>query len=174
MVVVHRVAFVAFDGFNLLDLAGPVEVLHAASLVGGTPPAHPQRARGSDRRRGYATTIATLDGRPVRSASGVSMAADTALADRGPVETLVVVGGLGWPGAAGTRPPATRPSTCCPTASTCTTTTSVCTGALVLGAAGVLQGKTATTHWHAAPQLARYGATSTEQRVVVDGKTARW
>jgi len=51
-----------------------------------------------------------------------------------------------------------------------TWTTSVCTGALVLGAAGVLDGKTATTHWHAAEHLARYGATSTEQRVVVDGK----
>jgi transcriptional regulator GlxA family with amidase domain len=51
-----------------------------------------------------------------------------------------------------------------------TWTTSVCTGALVLGAAGVLQGKTATTHWCAADRLAGYGATSTEQRVVFDGK----
>jgi transcriptional regulator GlxA family with amidase domain len=51
-----------------------------------------------------------------------------------------------------------------------TWTTSVCTGALVLGAAGVLQGRTAVTHWHAAPHLAAYGATATEQRVVFDGK----
>jgi transcriptional regulator GlxA family with amidase domain len=51
-----------------------------------------------------------------------------------------------------------------------TWTTSVCTGALVLGAAGVLDGKAAVTHWHAAHLLAAYGATATERRVVVDGK----
>ena len=49
-------------------------------------------------------------------------------------------------------------------------TTSVCTGALLLGAAGVLEGKVATTHWIAYEQLAGYGATPTEQRVVRDGK----
>jgi transcriptional regulator GlxA family with amidase domain len=53
-----------------------------------------------------------------------------------------------------------------------TWTTSVCTGALVLGAAGVLDGKTATTHWFAAERLPTYGATYTEQRVVFDGKVA--
>ena len=49
-------------------------------------------------------------------------------------------------------------------------TTSVCTGALLLGAAGVLEGKTATTHWLSYDKLAGYGATPTEQRVVQDGK----
>jgi transcriptional regulator GlxA family with amidase domain len=49
-------------------------------------------------------------------------------------------------------------------------TTSVCTGALLLGAAGVLEGKTATTHWLSYDALADYGATPTEQRVVRDGK----
>lgn len=51
-----------------------------------------------------------------------------------------------------------------------TWTTSVCTGALLLGAAGVLTGKPATTHWIAYEDLASYGAHPTEQRVVVDGK----
>jgi transcriptional regulator GlxA family with amidase domain len=51
-----------------------------------------------------------------------------------------------------------------------TYTTSVCTGALLLGAAGVLDGLTATTHWSAYDDLARLGATPTEQRVVVEGK----
>jgi len=51
-----------------------------------------------------------------------------------------------------------------------TWTTSVCTGALLLGAAGVLEGKTATTHWLSYDNLAGYGATPTDQRVVVDGK----
>jgi transcriptional regulator GlxA family with amidase domain len=49
-------------------------------------------------------------------------------------------------------------------------TTSVCTGALVLGAAGVLDGLEATTHWMSRPQLAELGATPVERRVVVQGK----
>jgi putative intracellular protease/amidase len=51
-----------------------------------------------------------------------------------------------------------------------TWTTSVCTGALLLGAAGLLGGRPATTHWSAYDALAGYGAHPTEQRVVVDGK----
>jgi transcriptional regulator GlxA family with amidase domain len=51
-----------------------------------------------------------------------------------------------------------------------THTTSVCTGSLLLGAAGLLEGKVATTHWCAYNALAAYGATPTEQRVVRDGK----
>ena len=53
-----------------------------------------------------------------------------------------------------------------------TWTTSVCTGALLLGAAGILQGLKATTHWLSYDELAGYGATPTEQRVVVEGKVA--
>jgi transcriptional regulator GlxA family with amidase domain len=51
-----------------------------------------------------------------------------------------------------------------------TYTTSVCTGALLLGAAGVLEGLDATTHWFAYEHLARFGAHPTEQRVVTRGK----
>ena len=53
-----------------------------------------------------------------------------------------------------------------------TWTTSVCTGALVLGAAGVLDGLRATTHWIAYDALRSYGAEPTEQRVVIEGKVA--
>jgi transcriptional regulator GlxA family with amidase domain len=53
---------------------------------------------------------------------------------------------------------------------TTTWTTSVCTGALVLGAADVLRGKWATTHWAARDSLASYGAQYLPQRVVVEGK----
>lgn len=49
-------------------------------------------------------------------------------------------------------------------------TTSVCTGALVLGKAGVLRGLDATTHWGAAEELAQYGATYVDERVVECGK----
>lgn len=51
-----------------------------------------------------------------------------------------------------------------------TYTTSVCTGALLLGAAGILDGLDATTHWYAYDELARYGARPTERRVVRQGK----
>jgi putative intracellular protease/amidase len=49
-------------------------------------------------------------------------------------------------------------------------TTSVCTGALVLGAAGILDGLDATTHWLYRPMLERFGARPVEQRVVEQGK----
>jgi len=51
-----------------------------------------------------------------------------------------------------------------------TFTTSVCTGSLVLGAAGVLDGLDATTHWSAYDALASFGAKPTGTRVVRQGK----
>jgi transcriptional regulator GlxA family with amidase domain len=49
-------------------------------------------------------------------------------------------------------------------------TTSVCTGSLILGAAGVLKGRTASTHWRAREALARHGVQYSAQRVTIDGK----
>ena len=49
-------------------------------------------------------------------------------------------------------------------------TTSVCTGSLLLGAAGVLEGLSATTHFAARQLLAKYGATPSDERVVEEGK----
>ena len=46
----------------------------------------------------------------------------------------------------------------------------MCTGALVLGAAGILHGKRATTHWAFIDRLAEFGATPVGDRVVEDGK----
>ena len=47
---------------------------------------------------------------------------------------------------------------------------SVCTGALICGAAGLLKGRKATTHWSAFHLLPYFGATPVDQRVVIDGK----
>ena len=47
--------------------------------------------------------------------------------------------------------------------------TSVCTGSLLLGAAGLLRGKRATSHWYVRDLLALFGATPTDERVVGDG-----
>jgi transcriptional regulator GlxA family with amidase domain len=49
-------------------------------------------------------------------------------------------------------------------------TTSVCTGSLVLGAAGILNGLQATTHWMALDRLGELGATPVTRRVVEQGK----
>jgi len=55
---------------------------------------------------------------------------------------------------------------------TSTWTTSVCTGSLILAAAGILDGKRATSNWQAIEQLRSLGADAVEQRVVFDGKLA--
>jgi len=49
-------------------------------------------------------------------------------------------------------------------------TTSVCTGSLLLGAAGVLAGKRATSHWAVREYLRNFGAEPVSERVVIEGK----
>lgn len=142
----HRIAFLVFDGCNLLDLSGPLEVLHTATLIGADPP-----GREPSEDRGYVTMLATLDGGPARTSSGVTMAADVALADTGPLDTLVVVGGLGTRAAA--ADPALREALVA-AAGRSRRVASVCTGAEVLAAAGLLDGYGATTHWSSCAELA--------------------
>jgi transcriptional regulator GlxA family with amidase domain len=140
----HHVVLVAFDGLQLLDLAGPAEVFDAADQLAG---------RGR-----YACTVATPGGRRVRSTSGIEVGSDVALADVGRVDTLVVVGGSGTRAAlvdddvlADLRAVAGRSRRI----------TSVCTGALVLGAAGLLDGHRATTHWAYCDLLAELAPAAT-------------
>ena len=129
----RRVGMVAFDDFQLLDLAGPVEVFNTANLVVGEP-------------RAYDITVATPDGGSVRSASGIEIGADTALSrlSRTDLDVLMVVGGLGVDRALRLPRFVDRLRAASRRADL---TTSVCTGASALAAAGLLDGYQATTHW---------------------------
>ena len=135
------VVVVAFDHFQLLDLSGPVEVLRSATLLGADPP--------------YRTLIATPKGRRARSESGVAVDADVSLAKlargRRRIDTLLVVGGVG-------SRPVTRDEVflrdLASVARRARRVASVCTGALLLAAAGLLDGYEATTHWASCSALA--------------------
>jgi transcriptional regulator GlxA family with amidase domain len=143
-----RIALLVFDRLTALDAVGPYEVL--------------SRLPGAELR---------LVGKEVgvkRTDTGaLGLEADLALSELPDPDVLLV------PGGAGSRPlmsdrdvldwvrSAHRGSTW---------TTSVCTGALVLGAAGILQGKRATTHWAYLDRLRELGAEPVSERVVEDGK----
>jgi transcriptional regulator GlxA family with amidase domain len=133
-----------FDGVQSLDVSGPVEVL--ASL---------QRVPASSElpRRGYDVRTLSFDGAAVRTSSGLTIAADGSLDDApDSIDTLIV------PGGAGARAASADPLllTWVVGASVrARRTVSVCTGAFVLAAAGLLDGRRATTHWSAAAALAR-------------------
>ena len=130
------VQFVLFPDFQLLDAAGPLTAFEiAAHIVPGA----------------YRLQLTAPTAGLVASSVGAAMPAE-ALSARTRADTLVVVGGGGTAAAmkdarllALLRRAATRVRRIA----------SVCSGALVLAAAGLLDGKRATTHWRRAPQLAR-------------------
>jgi len=142
------IAILLYPGFTALDAIGPAEVL----------------SRLPDTTVRY---VATQPG-PVTTDTGVlTVDVATATSDVPHPEVLLVPGGpgqedhmadeelLGWIRAAH---------------ATSRWTTSVCTGSLLLGAAGVLDGLPATSHWLALHRLAHYGATPVAERVVHAGK----
>jgi transcriptional regulator GlxA family with amidase domain len=129
----RRVVFVAFDDCQVLDLTGPLEVFSMASRLaaGPTPP--------------YRTEVVTESGEAFRASCGMEIAPDRAISGTsGRIDTLVVVGGLGTRGAL--RSPALV-GWISRAARRSRRVVSVCSGAYLLAAAGLLDGKRATTHW---------------------------
>jgi len=139
-----KVAIYVFDGLTALDAVGPYEVL--------------QRIPGASVR------WVSKDGRAVRTDSGIAtLGADTAMDELDEVDVLVVPGG---PGANALVHDGASVAWVRDRAGSARWTASVCTGSLLLGAAGLLAGKEATTHWAFLDQLAEYGAIPTSRRVV--------
>jgi cyclohexyl-isocyanide hydratase len=104
--------------------------------------------------------------KPVTAGGGMQILPTTTFADCPPLDLICV------PGGAGMNPLLNDPETLDfirRQAKNARYVTSVCTGALVLGAAGLLKGKRATTHWMSRDMLAAFGATPVADRVVIDG-----
>ena len=141
-----QIGSLLFDGLDQIDLTGPSEVL--SRIPNATY-------------RIYAKTLA-----PVRDVKGLRLTPDATLADAPKLDVLHVPGGFGQEGVMeddevlawiqrqteGAR-----------------SVFSVCTGALLLGAAGLLRGRRATTHWASFHLLPLFGAVPVNERVVIDG-----
>jgi transcriptional regulator GlxA family with amidase domain len=137
MQLTRRMVFVAFPGLQALDVVGPAEVFSVATRL------RPEA--------GYQVTIASVDGKPVESSSGLRLVPDMTLTSvRPPIDTLVVPGGVGVEIAA-TDVALSRQVRRLATGAR--RVASVCTGAFLLGAAGLLRGRKVTTHWAAAQLL---------------------
>jgi putative intracellular protease/amidase len=143
-----EIAILIFDGLAALDAIGPYEVL--------------------SRLPGAEVKFVALEAGPKRTDTGaLAVVADHALEEVPGPEIVLIPGGkgnrplladdrlLGWLRAAheGTQ-----------------WTTSVCTGSLMLGAAGILEGKRATSHWAFRERLREFGAEPVAERMVVDGR----
>jgi transcriptional regulator GlxA family with amidase domain len=138
------VLIVLFHGVQSLDVTGPLEV-----FTGGAEFA---ADHGGGAGTGYEVVTASLGGLPVTASSGLGLVASADLRDVSPerIDTLIVPGGdgtgqpdaelVGWLRQHGQK--ARRIA-------------SVCTGAFLLAAAGLLDGRNATTHWAYADSLAR-------------------
>lgn len=146
----RQIAIVLYPGFTALDAIGPYEVLKLLPDVEVRFVAHEPGPIATDRGILLIGATHSLDETPAPYlvlVPGSEATTTTAMADGGLVAWLKRVH------------------------VTSTWTTSVCSGALVLAAAGILEGLSATTHWWAQPSLARFGATpSPDERVVRAGK----
>ena len=143
-----QVVIPIFDGFTALDAVGPYEVL--------------ARVPGAE------VVFAALEPGPKRAQTGaLALHADCALSQVPNPQVLVVPGGFGTRALIDDEPLLDWIRTAHETSDW---TTSVCTGSLLLGAAGLLRGLRATSHWLSLDRLREFGAEPTGERVVEDGK----
>jgi len=140
--MVRSVVIVGFPGIQALDVVGPFEVFTAAT-----------RALAADGREGgYQPVVASTDGQPVTTRTGLAFVT-TSLTDLcEPIDTVVLPGGAGIDEA---RADPELKGWIKVLASTARRVVSVCTGAFLAAEAGLLDGCPATTHWAFADRLAR-------------------
>lgn len=144
----RRVVMAAFPGAETIDVVGPLEVFSVASRILAYRGEHAEPGPPA-----YTIEIVSEVPGPLRMESGLQLfAARTLRGLRGPVHTLMVPGGAGVSAAIASPlflPWLKRQ------AAAATRVASVCTGARLLGAAGLLDGRRATTHWRFCDLLAR-------------------
>lgn len=140
------IGFFLFPKTTQLDLTGPYEVLAALPDV--------------------RLSLIARDLEPVRSACGLTILPQATYARRPRLDVLVVPGGVGVDALLTDAEALAFVRTA---AAEARFVVSICTGALVLGAAGLLRGRRAATHWFAREFLAAFGAHAVAERVVVDG-----
>lgn len=141
----RRIVCVAFPDVQVLDVTGPLEVFgRAARLL---------VERGMRRDLAYSVEIAGPAAGPVVTSSGIKIVADRRFRDvRRNIDTLLVAGGRGSSRAA--QDPSLR-AWLTRIAPRVRRLGSVCTGTFILAAAGLLDGRRATTHWASCDRLAR-------------------
>ena len=136
------VEMLAFPAVQLLDVTGPLQVFATTNdLVAEAGGARP-----------YATRVVAKGGGPVTASAGLELFAAALPAAASPVDTLIVAGGQGVHVAATDRDLVAWVAT---RAKTARRIASVCTGAMLLAAAGLLDGRRAATHWSFCDTLAR-------------------
>lgn len=122
---------VGYDDAELLDIACVTDSFDTANRLGANP--------------GYSVEFSTMGGKQIRCGSGLALAGQHALERvRGPLDTLVVAGGYGHDEAAANPRLIAHVRRL---AKESRRVSSVCSGSTVLAAAGLLDGKRATTHW---------------------------